>query len=212
MGYSARYHAASLAAVFLALAVGILIGVGFGSDIVNGTADEPRGQPARRHRRLPRAGRRPRGSSSPSERRVQPPRRPGGGRRTACGAARSRSSRSAGSTTQLADDVRGALEPAGGQLQEVAVVREPPDAGALADAPSRQPSATRPASEALDRASRRAGRSLVRGGKGFADLRAALFTRYSGEPGDDRRGRRRPRAPGRPRRARRRDTDRSRTG
>ena len=28
MGYSARYHAASLAAVFLALAVGILIGVG----------------------------------------------------------------------------------------------------------------------------------------------------------------------------------------
>ena len=27
MGYSARYHAASLAAVFLALAVGILIGV-----------------------------------------------------------------------------------------------------------------------------------------------------------------------------------------
>ena len=28
MGYSARYHAASLAAVFLALAVGILIGAG----------------------------------------------------------------------------------------------------------------------------------------------------------------------------------------
>ena len=40
MGYSARYHAASLAAVFLALAIGILIGVGFGSDIVTGTADD----------------------------------------------------------------------------------------------------------------------------------------------------------------------------
>src|SRR5882757_1413247 len=40
MGYSSRYHAASLAAVFLALAVGILIGVGFGSDLVNGTADD----------------------------------------------------------------------------------------------------------------------------------------------------------------------------
>jgi len=37
MGYSARYHAASLAAVLLALVVGILIGVGFGSDIVTGT-------------------------------------------------------------------------------------------------------------------------------------------------------------------------------
>src|SRR5881396_2136416 len=35
MGYSARYHAVSLAAVFLALAVGILIGAGFGNDIVN---------------------------------------------------------------------------------------------------------------------------------------------------------------------------------
>src|SRR5919106_1796215 len=32
-GYSARYHAASLAAVFLALAIGILIGVGFGEDV-----------------------------------------------------------------------------------------------------------------------------------------------------------------------------------
>src|SRR5687767_612170 len=38
MGYSSRYHAASLAAVFLALAIGILIGVGFGDDVVSGTA------------------------------------------------------------------------------------------------------------------------------------------------------------------------------
>ncbi len=34
MGYSARYHAASLAAVFLALAIGILIGVGLGDNVV----------------------------------------------------------------------------------------------------------------------------------------------------------------------------------
>ena len=40
MGYSARYHAASLAAVFLALAVGILVGVGFVSDVVSGTAED----------------------------------------------------------------------------------------------------------------------------------------------------------------------------
>src|SRR5919108_5578534 len=37
MGYSARYHAASLAAVFLALAIGILIGVGLGNKIVRST-------------------------------------------------------------------------------------------------------------------------------------------------------------------------------
>ena len=37
MGYSGRYHAASLAAVFLALAIGILIGVGLGHKVVSGT-------------------------------------------------------------------------------------------------------------------------------------------------------------------------------
>jgi hypothetical protein len=37
MGYSPRYHAASLAAVFLALAIGILIGSEFGGDVVSST-------------------------------------------------------------------------------------------------------------------------------------------------------------------------------
>src|SRR5690349_4943890 len=37
MGYSARYHAASLVAVFLALAVGILVGAEFGGDALTNT-------------------------------------------------------------------------------------------------------------------------------------------------------------------------------
>ncbi|HMC49687.1 MAG TPA: copper transporter, partial [Solirubrobacterales bacterium] len=37
MGYSARYHTASLVAVFLALAIGILIGAEFGGDALTGT-------------------------------------------------------------------------------------------------------------------------------------------------------------------------------
>src|SRR4029077_16951289 len=37
MGYSARYHATSLIAVFLALAIGILIGAEFGGDTLNST-------------------------------------------------------------------------------------------------------------------------------------------------------------------------------
>jgi hypothetical protein len=37
MGYSARYHAVSLIAVFLALAIGILIGAEFGGDALNST-------------------------------------------------------------------------------------------------------------------------------------------------------------------------------
>ena len=45
MGYSARYHVASLAAVFLALAVGILIGVGFGSDVLKGLTDDLENEP-----------------------------------------------------------------------------------------------------------------------------------------------------------------------
>ena len=37
MGYSARYHATSLIAVFLSLAIGILIGAEFGGDTLNST-------------------------------------------------------------------------------------------------------------------------------------------------------------------------------
>ena len=37
MGYSARYHAVSLIAVFLALAIGILIGAEFGGETLNST-------------------------------------------------------------------------------------------------------------------------------------------------------------------------------
>ena len=39
MGYSSRYHVASLAAVFIALAIGILIGAALGSDVISGTAE-----------------------------------------------------------------------------------------------------------------------------------------------------------------------------
>src|SRR6188472_4203914 len=37
MGYSARYHAASLIAVFIALAIGILVGAEFGGDALTNT-------------------------------------------------------------------------------------------------------------------------------------------------------------------------------
>src|SRR6476646_8465043 len=37
MGYSARYHATSLIAVFIALAVGILVGAEFGGNALNNT-------------------------------------------------------------------------------------------------------------------------------------------------------------------------------
>lgn len=40
MGYSSRYHAASLAAVFIALAIGMLIGIGLADDVVSSTSQE----------------------------------------------------------------------------------------------------------------------------------------------------------------------------
>lgn len=40
MGYSAKYHALSLMAVFVAIAFGILIGAGFGDSLVEGGADQ----------------------------------------------------------------------------------------------------------------------------------------------------------------------------
>ena len=176
MGYSSRYHAASLAAVFLALAVGILIGVGFGSDIVNGTADDleeslasdlddARAQIDDLEAQLAEE-RDFAASLTPAvvEDRLR-------GREIAIVAL-------GGLDDTLTDGIRGALDPAGAKLQEIAVVREPP---------SREPVERRrheSRAEALERASRQAGRALVTGGPRFDDLRAALFSRYSGEPGD----------------------------
>ncbi len=168
MGYSGRYHAASLAAVFLALAVGILIGVGFGSDIVSGTADdleeslhadldEARAQVDDLEAEL--ADERDLSSAlTPAvvENRLR-------GREVAIVAL-------GALDDTLTDGIRGALDPSGAKVREIAVVREPPDG------PSR------PAQ--IARLSRQAGRALVTGGPRFADLRAALFSRYSGEPGD----------------------------
>jgi hypothetical protein len=179
MGYSSRYHAASLAAVFLALAVGILIGVGFGSDIVNGTAndledslhsdlDDARAQVDELQSQLSDE-RDFAAALTPAvvENRLR-------GREIAIVAL-------GGLDDALTDGVRGALEPAGAKLREIAVVHEPPDSAAAADV-VRRPGESR--AQALARASRVAGRSLVNGGGRFADLRAALFSRYSGEPGD----------------------------
>lgn len=182
MGYSARYHAASLAAVFLALAVGILIGAGFGSDIVNGTADD-----------LERSL-----ASDLDEKSAQvddleaqlADERSFSGKLTPAVVENRLRGREIGLVAlgdlddALADDVRNAIEPAGADLTEIAVIREPPDVGAAVEQGSRQGGQDESRSEELGRAARRAGRALVRGGPQFADLRAALFSRYSGEPGD----------------------------
>jgi hypothetical protein len=181
MGYSSRYHAASLAAVFLALAVGILIGVGFGSDLVNGTADNLEKSLAsdldEAHAQIDDLNaqlgdeRDFAAALTPAvvENRLR-------GREIAVVAL-------GDLDDSLTDGIRNALEPAGAKVQEVAVVREPPDEDAVT-APGDKPHHNEARDERLARVSRMAGKALVTDGKKFDDLRTALFSRYSGQPGD----------------------------
>lgn len=182
MGYSARYHAASLAAVFVALAVGILIGVGFGSDLVSGTAEDL-------EQSLEADLGEAREQIDELEAQLDTEREFGEAVAPAVVGNRLRGREIAilalgDLDPALADDIRSAVESAGATLQEIAVVTEPPDTGAAAAAIRNQGARNEPRGAALTRAAERAGRALVRGGDRFPELRSALFGRYSGEPGD----------------------------
>jgi hypothetical protein len=182
MGYSARYHAASLAAVFLALAVGILIGVGFGSDLVTGTAEDL-------EQSLEADLGEAREQIDDLEAELDAEREFGEAVAPAVVSNRLRGREIAilalgELEPELADDIRSAVESAGATLQEIAVVREPPDTAAAAEALGDRGGRNEPRATALTRAAERAGRAVVLGGDRFAALRSALFGRYSGEPGD----------------------------
>jgi hypothetical protein len=182
MGYSARYHAASLAAVFLALAIGILIGVGFGSDVLTGTAENL-------ERSLSSDLEEARGRIASLEDQVATEQQFGRLAYPALVADRLRG-REVGIVAfgdiddQITADVRGALQASGASLREVAVVGEPPDTDAVIDALGGAGAPALSRDEAFSRAGERAGGLLVRGGGRFDELRSALLDRYSGGPGD----------------------------
>ena len=130
MGYSSRYHIASLAAVFLALAIGILIGSEFGDEIVSDARNNLENSLTKNledaQERADDLARDLELSNAFGER-VYP---------TLVG------DRLEGRTigilalgdisSGLADEIEMALEPTGGSLIAVGVVREPPDLGELA--------------------------------------------------------------------------------
>lgn len=182
MGYSARYHATSLIAVFLALATGIVIGAVLGGDAIDDTrkdleqsltgnlqdaraqADELRGELSR---------------ADEFSERVYPVlvRDRLRGKRIGLIA-----------FGDLPGNVYGAieeaLEPAGGRLVAVGVVREPVDTRGLADTLAK----TRFARLAQDPDAQTAlgvglGRQLVRGGSLLEPVRSNLFSRASGNFG-----------------------------
>lgn len=182
MGYSARYHAASLIAVFLALAIGILIGAEFGGDALNNTrkdlehslvgnlqdarsrADDLSGELNR---------------SNEFAERVYPvlTRDRLDGSRIALLAL-------GDLPGDITDNVKEALAPTGARLVGVGVVREPVDVNGLAEDLARTRFADlRSNSDALTELGTGLGRQLVIGGTLLDVVRGKLFSRASGSFG-----------------------------
>jgi hypothetical protein len=182
MGYSARYHATSLIAVFIALAVGILIGAEFGGDALTntrrdlehslvGNLQDARSQADELNADLNR--------SEEFAERVYPAltRERLEGRRFAILAL-------GGLPSPVTEEVEEALAPTGGRLVGVGVVREPVDANGLAeDLSQTRFSKLRTDSDQLSELGTGLGRQMVLGGALPEVVRGHLFSRASGNFG-----------------------------
>lgn len=182
MGYSSRYHAASLAAVFLALAVGIVIGAGLGDDVLSSTEDNLR-------QSLESDIENARGEAD--ELQVALDRERAFGSRAYPALVNNRlAGRRIGVLAfgdlpeDTSSDIEEALEPTGAELAEVAVVRTPPETAEMAK--DLGPGSAKIADDEarLAQLSRRLGRQFVAGGGRVLDrVRDVLFSRSSGEGG-----------------------------
>jgi hypothetical protein len=182
MGYSARYHATSLIAVFLALAVGILIGAEFGGDALTetrknlenslvGNLQDARGRVEDLDAEL--------GHADEFDEKVYPvlTRDRLQGKRMAMVAF-------GNLPGEITSAVEEALGPTGAKLVGVGVVREPVDTTSLAEelANTRfSELATEP--EQMNELGTGVGRQIVIGGTLPEVVRGGLFTHASGEFG-----------------------------
>lgn len=179
MGYSARYHATSLIAVFLALAVGILIGAEFGGKALTntrrdlehslvGNLQDARSRADELSAQLNR--------SNEFGERVYPvlTRERLQGRRIGIVAL-------GGLPGGITGDVEDALAPTGARIVGVGVVREPVDVNGLAgDLAKTRFADLRRNPDALSELGTGLGRQLVRGGILPEVVRSQLFSRASG--------------------------------
>jgi Copper transport outer membrane protein, MctB len=182
MGYSARYHATSLIAVFIALAIGILIGAEFGGDALNntrkdlehslvGNLQDARSRADDLNAELNR--------SDEFGERVYPvlTRERLEGRRFAILAL-------GGLPSPVTEEVEETLAPTGGRLVGVGVVREPVDVNGLAEDLAKTRFADLQADpDALTELGTGLGRQLVLGGTLPDVVRGHLFSRASGNFG-----------------------------
>jgi len=182
MGYSARYHATSLIAVFLALAVGILIGAEFGGDALTetrknleqslvGNLQDARSRADDLSGELGRA--------NEFDEKIYPvlTRDLLLGKQYAIVAM-------GGLPSEITSAVEDALGPTGAKLIGVGVVREPVDMAGLASELSETRFAEiRTESEQLTELGVGVGRQIVIGGTLPELVRGSLFSRASGEFG-----------------------------
>jgi hypothetical protein len=182
MGYSARYHATSLIAVFLALAVGILVGAEFGGDALTntrrdlehslvGNLQDARSQADELSGQL--------GSSNEFAERVYPvlTRQKLAGKRLAIVAF-------GGLPSDLTSAVEDAIGPTGARLVGVGVVREPVDVNGLSgDLSKTRFSLLRTEPNQLTELGTGLGRQMVLGGTLVEVVRGHLFSRASGSFG-----------------------------
>ncbi len=182
MGYSARYHAVSLVAVFLALAIGILIGAEFAGDTLNETRrDLERSLTGNLQDARDRADELSGDLSRANEfsERVYPAlvRDQLDGRRIGLVAF-------GDLPGDVSSSVEDSLDATGGQLVGVGVVREPVDLQALrADLDETRFADIQKSSETLGAFGVGVGRQIVVGGNLLDQVRGHLFSRASGSFG-----------------------------
>jgi Copper transport outer membrane protein, MctB len=179
MGYSSRYHAASLAAVFLALAIGILIGVGFGDNVLTNTKKDLESSltgdlEAARSRSDQLSGQLSR--TNEFAQRVYPSLVGGQlkGQRIGVLAL-------GGLDDALSGAIDDALAPTGGRLVAVAVVNEPPDRSGLANTLSdTRLSDLDDNEDSVEALGKGVGRQFVLGGTLLDAAKSQLLSRASG--------------------------------
>jgi hypothetical protein len=178
VGYSGRYHAASLVAVFIALAVGILIGVGLADDVVTGASEEIESS---LRDDLDEAQTRVDELESLLEREQQFSFRAFPAVVTDRLAGSSVAVIGAGELPdETVDDVEAALGPTGARIAAEGIIELPADVEALADAAGPRYASARRGGAALAKLGEDIGASMAGGGKLLDDVSPELFSRFSG--------------------------------
>jgi copper transport outer membrane protein MctB len=179
MGYSGRYHAASLAAVFVALAIGILIGIGLSDDVVTaadkGLEDSLRSDLDDRN-------------SQVDDLTAQLEQQREFGDRAGPALVAGRLDRQDVALVELGDvsddttePATSAVETAGGTVPSQAILALPPDLPALYDAAGGKYANARPNQALASGLGTAIGRQLVGGGPLVEKVRDVLFERFSGD-------------------------------